>query len=126
MPALSPPPPEGAGAGVDSVGVCGPTQHEGDVRQPPTLRLIPEATQEVGVDVLGIDTARGAQRYIDSAIYDRMIPPLLERMKHEDGEDAEVLRANVLFRAVEVSEGRHVVEFRFEPLRGLWRRLTQR
>jgi hypothetical protein len=39
-----------------------------------------------------------------------------------DGEEAEVLRANVLFRAVEVPEGRHEVEFRFEPLRGLWRR----
>jgi neutral ceramidase len=35
-------------------------------------------------------TARGAQRYIDSAIYDRMIAVLLERMKHENGEDAEV------------------------------------
>jgi len=32
----------------------------------------------------------GAQRYIDSAIYDRMIPPLLERMKTHKGEQAEV------------------------------------
>jgi len=39
-----------------------------------------------------------------------------------DGEDAPVLRANVLFRAVEVPAGHHVVEFRFDPLRGLWRR----
>ena len=32
-----------------------------------------------------------------------------------DGKPARVLRANVLFRGVEVSEGRHVVVFRFEP-----------
>ena len=32
-----------------------------------------------------------------------------------DGRPARVLRANVLFRGVEVSEGRHVVVFRFEP-----------
>jgi len=42
-----------------------------------------------------------------------------------DGEETEVLRANVLFRAVEVTEGRHEVEFRFEPLRGLLRRLVR-
>jgi hypothetical protein len=32
-----------------------------------------------------------------------------------DGRPARVLRANVLFRGVEVSEGHHVVVFRFEP-----------
>ena len=32
-----------------------------------------------------------------------------------DGKPARILRANVLFRGVEVSEGRHVVVFRFEP-----------
>ncbi|HYA80717.1 MAG TPA: hypothetical protein VED87_07305 [Methylocystis sp.] len=39
-----------------------------------------------------------------------------------DGRDAEVLQANVLFRAVETPEGRHEIEFRFEPLRGLLKR----
>ncbi len=33
-----------------------------------------------------------------------------------DGEPARLLRANVLFRAVEVSEGRHRVVFSFQPL----------
>jgi hypothetical protein len=32
-----------------------------------------------------------------------------------DGQPTRILRTNVLFRGVEVREGRHVVEFRFEP-----------
>jgi hypothetical protein len=35
-----------------------------------------------------------------------------------DGVDAPLLRANVLFRAVAVSPGQHIVTFSFEPLRG--------
>ncbi len=41
-----------------------------------------------------------------------------------DGAPAEILRANVLFRAVRIPEGRHEVEFSFQPLRGLWRKFT--
>jgi hypothetical protein len=43
-----------------------------------------------------------------------------------DGVDAPVLRANVMFRAVAVPEGRHQVRFEFLPLRGLIRELSQR
>jgi hypothetical protein len=32
-----------------------------------------------------------------------------------DGKPARIVRTNVLFRGVEVADGRHVVEFRFEP-----------
>lgn len=35
-----------------------------------------------------------------------------------DGEPADILRANVLFRAVPVKAGRHVVRFEFKPLSG--------
>ena len=34
-----------------------------------------------------------------------------------DGQSVSILRADVLFRAVEVPAGRHTIVFRFEPLR---------
>ncbi len=40
-----------------------------------------------------------------------------------DGKDVPVLKANVLFRAVEVSPGRHTVTYRFRPLAGAWKQL---
>lgn len=43
-----------------------------------------------------------------------------------DGVEAPVLRANVMFRAVAVPEGRHEVRFEFQPLRGLITELSQR
>lgn len=42
-----------------------------------------------------------------------------------DGRPAELLRANRVFRAVEVPAGRHVIEFKFKPLRGLWKQLVR-
>ncbi|MGL5734094.1 MAG: hypothetical protein ACRCYS_04430 [Beijerinckiaceae bacterium] len=43
-----------------------------------------------------------------------------------DGVETPVLQANVLFRAVAVPPGRHVVEFRFRPLRGALADLRQK
>ena len=40
-----------------------------------------------------------------------------------DGNEAEMLEANVIFRAVTVPRGRHVVRFRFEPFAGAWAEL---
>ncbi|MBL8587521.1 MAG: glycosyltransferase family 39 protein [Methylobacteriaceae bacterium] len=43
-----------------------------------------------------------------------------------DGAPTPILRADVMFRAVAVPEGQHVVRFVFRPFAGLWRQLTQR
>jgi hypothetical protein len=43
-----------------------------------------------------------------------------------DGAETDILRANVLFRAVRIPEGRHSVTFSFEPLRGLWKKMREK
>ena len=43
-----------------------------------------------------------------------------------DGVDAELLRANVIFRAVQVPPGKRTVQFTFEPFRGAWRELKEK
>jgi hypothetical protein len=37
-----------------------------------------------------------------------------------DGQPAELLKANVIFRAVALLPGDHRIHFAFEPLRGAW------
>lgn len=41
-----------------------------------------------------------------------------------DGPELEILRANVLFRAVAVEAGRHRIRFEFRPLEGAWQQLV--
>lgn len=41
-----------------------------------------------------------------------------------DGEEAPILRANVMFRAVAIPEGQHEVRFAFQPIRGLLREIA--
>jgi len=43
-----------------------------------------------------------------------------------DGADAEMMRANAIFRAVQVPPGKYTVRFSFEPLRGAWRELREK
>ena len=43
-----------------------------------------------------------------------------------DGVEAEILRANVLFRAVQVPPGQFTVRFSFAPLRGAWQELREK
>ena len=41
-----------------------------------------------------------------------------------DGKPADILRANVMFRAVEIPPGDHIVRFAFHPIEGLWKQMT--
>jgi hypothetical protein len=43
-----------------------------------------------------------------------------------DGRATDILKANVLFRAVPVGPGMHRVHFAFEPLRGAWEELKEK
>jgi hypothetical protein len=43
-----------------------------------------------------------------------------------DGADAEILKANVLFRAVVVPKGTHTVRFTFHPFAGAWREISEK
>jgi hypothetical protein len=43
-----------------------------------------------------------------------------------DGAEAELLRANVIFRAVQVPPGQRTVRFTFEPFRGAWKELKEK
>jgi len=43
-----------------------------------------------------------------------------------DGHPTEILKANVLFRAVQVGPGIHRVRFAFEPLQGAWEELKEK
>jgi hypothetical protein len=43
-----------------------------------------------------------------------------------DGTEAEIMRANAIFRAVDLPPGKHTVRFTFEPLRGAWQELRRK
>lgn len=48
-----------------------------------------------------------------------------ERVTAEAGEAVQILRANVLFRAVAVEPGRHRIRFEFRPIDGAFNQLTE-
>jgi hypothetical protein len=85
-------------------------------RRPGRVRIASYANTEVVLDVVSPDGGW-------VVLNDLWHPWWLAEV---DGRPAELKRANVLFRAVEVAPGRHTVRFVFRPLAGAWRRLTGR
>jgi hypothetical protein len=85
-------------------------------RRPGRVRIASYANTEVVLDVVSPDGGW-------VVLNDLWHPWWLAEV---DGRPAELKRANVLFRAVEVAPGRHTVRFVFRPLAGAWRQLTGR
>ena len=78
-----------------------------------TSRLVRYANTEVVVEV---DTPTGGILVLNDVWHPWWRAAI-------DGADAEIMRANAIFRAVEVAPGKHTVRFTFEPLRGAWKEL---
>ena len=69
--------------------------------------------------IIDVDATTGGYLVLN----DPIIPGGLQRSM---GKGLEIVRANVLFRAVAVPGGRHKVRFAFRPLQGAWRQLVGR
>lgn len=83
-------------------------------RPPGTVRIVSYHNTEV---VLEADSAQGGWVVLNDPWQPWWFAAI-------DGKPAEVLRANVIFRAVEVPPGRHVVRFEYRPLEGAWKEIT--
>jgi hypothetical protein len=96
--------------------------HAAAVRQPSSLaRIRSWSLDRVEVEV---DTDDAGTLIVHELDYPGWVAEV-------DGRPAPILRSNALFRSVEVSRGRHVVAFRFQPLslanlREAWRDLWKR
>src|SRR3954463_6916955 len=78
-----------------------------------SARLVRYANTEIGV---GVNLASGGILLLNDVWHPWWRATI-------DGTDAEIMRANVIFRAVELPPGKHSVRFTFEPLRGAWAEL---
>lgn len=98
---------------------------------PPKLRLLHRVSLRLdqrakimswspGRIVIGVDAPEDGALVLNDLYYPGWVAEV-------DGEPSPVLRADVLFRAVQVPAGSHVVELRFEPLRwdNLWHAARQ-
>jgi hypothetical protein len=82
-------------------------------RHPGAARLVRYRNTEV---VLGADGPDGGFLVLNDLWHPWWVAEI-------DGRPAEVLRANVLFRAVALPPGRHTVRFQFRPVAGAWAQL---
>jgi hypothetical protein len=86
----------------------------GPARRPGTARIVSYRNTEV---VLEADSPDGGWLVLN----DPWQPWWFAEV---DGRPADMLRANVIFRAVAVAPGRHAVRFVFRPLAGAWRQIA--
>ena len=93
-----------------------PTGGQQGQAQPGTVRIADYGTTEV---TLKIDAPQGGYVVLND-VWHRWWQVEI------DDEPAELLRANVLFRAVQVPPGRSTVRFVFRPLRGLFEDVGKR
>src|SRR3954465_13677030 len=93
-----------------------PTGPEATAVMPPKLNVATYRNTEIVIDVETPDSG-----YL--VLNDPYHPWWFAQV---DGQEAEILQANVLFRAVAVPAGRHRARFTFRPLVGAWRQLAMR
>jgi hypothetical protein len=85
-------------------------------RRPGQARIVSYRNTEV---ILEADSADGGWVVLNDLWHPWWVAEI-------DGRAAEILRANVLFRAVAVPPGRHRVRFVFRPIAGAWAQLRKR
>jgi hypothetical protein len=83
-------------------------------RRPGHARIVSYRNTEV---VLEVDSPDGGWAVLNDPWHPWWLAEI-------DGRPAEMLRANVLFRAVAVPPGRHAVRLTFRPVAGAWRQIT--
>ncbi|MFM8547035.1 MAG: hypothetical protein ACKODB_05400 [Betaproteobacteria bacterium] len=87
-------------------------------RRPGQARLLRYANTEIDIEV---DSPDGGWLVLNDIWHPWWFA---QSEPDRDGPELEVLRANVLFRAVVVAPGRHRVRFEFRPREGAWQQLS--
>ena len=87
-------------------------------RRPGEARLVRYSNTEIDIDV---DSPDGGWVVLNDIWHPWWFAQLAPE---RDGPELEILRANVLFRAVAVEAGRHRIRFEFRPLEGAWQQLV--
>ncbi|MGB9366855.1 MAG: hypothetical protein WCE79_12675 [Xanthobacteraceae bacterium] len=93
-----------------------PTAMEPAVESPGAARLVRYGNAEIAVEV---DAPSGGILVLNDVWHPWWRATI-------DGAGAEIMRANAIFRAVQVPPGKHTVRFTFTPLRGAWRELREK
>lgn len=100
----------------DLTGIVVPPAPPSTGSPPPQVRLIRYANTEIEIEV---DAPSAGLVVLNDIWHPWWIAEV-------DGTEVEIMKANVLFRAVPVAAGRHLVRFSFRPLQGALTELVER